>query len=85
MIQKPLPAYPARHYDGGIRLAAVDVRRNHPPALDPAIKSSNLLNNILAVRGRRRAAATSRCCSTRTVSGRGRESTNLFIVWEGAL
>jgi branched-chain amino acid aminotransferase len=50
MIQKPLPPYPARHYEEGIRVAAVGVRRNHPRALDPAIKSSNLLNNILAVR-----------------------------------
>jgi branched-chain amino acid aminotransferase len=50
MIQKPLPAYPAGHYEAGIRVAAVGVRRNHPRALDPAIKSSNLLNNILAVR-----------------------------------
>jgi branched-chain amino acid aminotransferase len=31
-------------------VAAVSIRRNHPRALDPAIKSSNLLNNILAVR-----------------------------------
>lgn len=50
MIQKPLPPYPARHYEEGIRAAVVGVRRNHPRALDPAIKSSNLLNNILAVR-----------------------------------
>ena len=50
MIQKPLPPYPERHYEEGIRVAAVDVRRNHPRALDPAIKSSNLLNNVLAVR-----------------------------------
>jgi branched-chain amino acid aminotransferase len=50
MIQKPLPAYPARHYTDGIKVAAVGVRRNHPRALDPAIKSSNLLNNILAMR-----------------------------------
>ena len=50
MIQKALAPYPARHYDEGIRVAAVGVRRNHPRALDPAIKSSNLLNNILAVR-----------------------------------
>jgi branched-chain amino acid aminotransferase len=50
MVQKPLPAYPASHYEDGIRVAAVGVRRNHPRALDPAIKSSNLLNNILAVR-----------------------------------
>jgi branched-chain amino acid aminotransferase len=50
MIQKPLPPYPARHYSEGIKVAAVGVRRNHPRALDPAIKSSNLLNNILAMR-----------------------------------
>jgi len=50
MIQKALPPHPAWHYDEGIRVAAVGVRRNHPRALDPAIKSSNLLNNILAVR-----------------------------------
>jgi branched-chain amino acid aminotransferase len=50
MVVKPLPAYPDWHYRDGIRAAAVAVRRNHPRALDPAIKSSNLLNNILAVR-----------------------------------
>ena len=50
MIQKPLPPYPERHYAEGVRVAAVGVRRNHPRALDPAIKSSNLLNNVLAVR-----------------------------------
>jgi branched-chain amino acid aminotransferase len=50
MIQKPLPPYPPWHYEEGIRVAAVDVRRNHPRALDPAIKSSNLLNNVLAMR-----------------------------------
>jgi branched-chain amino acid aminotransferase len=50
MIQKPLSPYPAWHYEDGIKIAAVGVRRNHPRALDPAIKSSNLLNNILAMR-----------------------------------
>src|SRR5512138_2916890 len=50
MISKPLRPYPAWHYEQGLRLAAVGIRRNHPRALDPAIKSGNLLNNILAVR-----------------------------------
>lgn len=50
MILKDLPARPERHYAEGIRVAVVEVRRNHPRSLDPAIKSSNLLNNILAVR-----------------------------------
>jgi len=85
MIQKPLAAYPARHYEEGIRIAAVDVRRNHPRALDPAIKSSNLLNNILAVR-----EAQARGCDEPLLLNQDGflaegASTNLFIVWEGAL
>ena len=85
MIQKPLPAYPARHYEEGLRVAAVDVRRNHPRALDPAIKSSNLLNNILAVR-----EAQARGCDEPLLLNHDGliaegASTNLFIVLEGAL
>lgn len=84
MIQKPLAAYPARHYEEGIRVAAVDIRRNHPRALDPAIKSSNLLNNILAAR-----EAQSRGCDEPLLLNQEGflaegASTNLFVVWEGA-
>jgi branched-chain amino acid aminotransferase len=50
MIQKALPLPPEGHYAEGVRVSAVGIRRNHPRSLDPAIKSSNLLNNILAVR-----------------------------------
>jgi branched-chain amino acid aminotransferase len=50
MVCKPFSPYPDWHYEDGIRVAAVGVRRNHPQALDPAIKTSNLLNNVLAVR-----------------------------------
>jgi branched-chain amino acid aminotransferase len=85
MIQKPLAAYPARHYEQGIRVAAVDIRRNHPRALDPAIKSSNLLNNILAAR-----EAQSRGCDEPLLLNQEGflaegASTNLFVVWEGAI
>jgi branched-chain amino acid aminotransferase len=85
MVQKPLPVYPGRHYEQGIRLAAVDTRRNHPKALDPAIKSSNLLNNILAVRE----AQARGCDEPLLLNHEGfvaeGASTNVFIVWEGAL
>jgi branched-chain amino acid aminotransferase len=47
---KPYHAYPEAHYAEGIPVSIVSVRRNHPRALDPAIKSSNLLNNVLAQR-----------------------------------
>lgn len=83
MIQKPLVAYPARHHDEGIRVAAVDVRRNHPRALDPGIKSSNLLNNILAVRE----AKARGCDEPLLLNQEGYlaegASTNLFVVVEG--
>ncbi len=85
MIQKALASYPVRHYEEGIRVAAVGIRRNHPRALDPAIKSSNLLNNILAVRE----AQARGCDEPLLLNHEGflaeGASTNLFIVWEGAL
>jgi len=50
MVVKPFEPPPARDYAEGVALVIASVRRNHPRALDPAIKSCNLLNNILAVR-----------------------------------
>lgn len=40
--------YPARQYRQGFTASIVSVRRTPAQALDPAIKSSNFLNNILA-------------------------------------
>ena len=49
IIVKPFPA-PAEHtFTKGIRVSLVSIRRNHPTALNPAIKSNNLLNNALAM------------------------------------
>ena len=49
IIVKPFPAPPARTFTEGIRVTLVSVRRNHPQALNPMIKSNNLLNNALAM------------------------------------
>lgn len=49
IIVKPLGAFPERCYTDGIRVALVDIRRNHTTALNPMIKSNNLLNNALAM------------------------------------
>ena len=49
IIVKALPVFPARCYRDGIRVALVDVRRNPSNALNPLIKSNNLLNNALAM------------------------------------
>ncbi len=50
IVVKPYEPLPARCYTEGIDVIVSSVRRNHRLALDPGIKSCNLINNILAVR-----------------------------------
>ena len=49
MVVKPYEPLPDPCYAAGVRVILSSLRRNSPRALDPAIKSCNLLNNILAV------------------------------------
>jgi len=49
IIVKPFPEPPSRTFDEGIKVSLVSVRRNHPQALNPMIKSNNLMNNALAM------------------------------------
>lgn len=49
IIVKPFPGQPERTFSQGIKIALVSVRRNHPQALNPLIKSNNLINNALAM------------------------------------
>jgi branched-chain amino acid aminotransferase len=49
IIVKPFPSPPEATFARGIGVALVGVRRNHPTALNPQIKSNNLLNNALAM------------------------------------
>ncbi len=85
MIRKPLPAYPRQHYEDGIDVAVVDIRRNHPRALDPAIKSSNLLNNVLAAReARSRGVEEPVLLNLEGQIAEG-ASTNVFLARDGAL
>lgn len=48
VVAKYLKGYPPEYYEKGVSVAVVQTRRNHPLALDPAIKGTNFLNNILA-------------------------------------
>lgn len=48
-IAKPLPQWPAEAYARGAKIILADVRRNPKNATDPAIKSGNYLNNVLAI------------------------------------
>lgn len=49
IIVKALELPPAVWYERGITVALVGIRRNHPQALNPMIKSNNLLNLALAM------------------------------------
>jgi len=49
IIVKPFPGQLERTFKEGIRIALASVRRNHPQALNPQIKSNNLINNALAM------------------------------------
>jgi branched-chain amino acid aminotransferase len=49
MVVKPYEPLPESYYAAGVPVILSSVRRNSPRALDPAIKSCNLLNNILAM------------------------------------
>lgn len=48
IFAKPFEEYPAHLYEKGVAVGIVKTRRNLAEALNPAIKSTNFLNNILA-------------------------------------
>ena len=49
IIARPHTPPPSHVYEAGVRVALVDVERNRREALNPRIKSNNLLNNALAM------------------------------------
>jgi branched-chain amino acid aminotransferase len=83
MVAKPLDPFPRSHYERGVPVAVAETRRNSPRALDPAIKSSNLLNNILATReAQARGAFEAILLNERDELAEGAGS-NLFLVRGG--
>jgi branched-chain amino acid aminotransferase len=57
IIAKQFSDYPEILYQKGVKVSIVNTRRNHPECLDPAIKSTNFLNNIFAKMEAKRAGA----------------------------
>ncbi len=85
VIVRPMLERPQTVMSCGSSAWLVDVRRNHPDALDPAIKSGNYLNNILALNEARKHNAdvalllNSAGCLTEAATA------NVFLVQEGKL
>ncbi len=57
VIVRPLEPPKPEQYQRGLQMAIVRVRRNPPQALDPAMKTGNYLNSILALREAHEAGA----------------------------
>jgi branched-chain amino acid aminotransferase len=83
IIVKPFPEPPAAHFTEGIALALVSVRRNHPSALNPRIKSNNLLNNALAMQEALRQGAEEALMLNQADEVAECSQSNFFIVKEG--
>jgi branched-chain amino acid aminotransferase len=85
VIMKPFEGYAPQQYTEGLTLAIVSVRRNHPQALDPAIKSCNLLNNILAVREAQGKGASEAIMLNQAGAVVECASSNIFLVRKGTV
>ena len=85
MVAKPYEPLPERSYVEGIDVSVVSVRRNHPDALDPAIKSCNLLNNVLAMREAQAKGATEAILLNQAGLVAEGAGSNVFAVKNGAV
>ena len=85
VIVKPLPVPPEALYRDGAHVVIVEVERTSRRALDPAVKSGNYLNNILALdEARRRGAYEALLCDARGRVAEG-STCNVFAVRGGVL
>jgi branched-chain amino acid aminotransferase len=85
ILVKRYEPYPEWTYERGVRVAIPQIRRTSPRSLDPAIKSGNYLNSVLAL-GEARAAG---CDDALMLDGEGNvteaTSSNVFIVRDDAV
>lgn len=84
IIVKPLVSPSAETYARGVKVALVDVVRNHPQSVNPMIKSNNLMNSAMAAQQALKRGAFE--AVMRNYRGELTECTqsNLFIVKNGA-
>lgn len=85
IIIKPFPVPPERTFSNGIRVSLVSIRRNHPDALNPAIKSNNLINNALAMQEALRHGAEEALMLNQSGHVVECSQSNFFIVTGGRL
>jgi branched-chain amino acid aminotransferase len=86
VIAGPRNGPTADMYARGVAVQIVSVTRNHPGAIDPAVKSGNYLNNVLALgEARRRSGAHEAILCAASGSVAEGASSNVFTVVDGQL
>lgn len=85
IIARPLKLRSQQEYDAGVSLHISSVRRNLREALDPAIKSLNFLNNILAKADATAAGADDALMLNHDGHLTECTASNIFFVREGTL
>jgi branched-chain amino acid aminotransferase len=86
VIAGPLGGPTDEMYDRGVAVAIVSVTRNLPGAIDPAIKSGNYLNNVLALsEARRRPGVHEAILLSASGSVAEGASSNVFAVKDGEI
>jgi branched-chain amino acid aminotransferase len=84
VIVQPLGGPTPEMYERGVAVAIVSITRNAPGALDPAIKSGNYLNNLLALgEARRRSGAHEAILCAPSGSVAEGSTSNVFAVVRG--
>ncbi|MCA8911088.1 MAG: aminotransferase class IV [Planctomycetes bacterium] len=84
-IAKPLNKWPDHDYAHGCKIVLAQVRRNPKQSTDPAVKSGNYLNNVLALQEARAQGATEAVMMN--VQGHVTEATtsNVFMIKDGVV
>lgn len=83
IIVKPHAPHPAELFARGVKITIAPMIRNHPGSVNPAIKSNNLLNNVLAAQFARRDGAFEALLHNYRGELAECSRTNLFLVRNG--
>lgn len=85
IMTKEFHGHPAELYERGVRVIIAEVRRNSAQSLDPAVKSNNFLNNILAKKeADEKGAFEAIMCNHKAYLAEGSIS-NFFLLKDGIL
>lgn len=85
ILAREAKPYPAELYETGVDISVVSVVRNRRDMVDPAVKSGNYLNNMLAIQEARRRSAFESVMKNSEGFLTECSTSNLFIVSRGEL